>query len=341
MALDTKVDSFQIVVTLYFDKELLFVFIADLAPRAASRVVRHPLVDGHARCQRRHVHGHGHALLALVQILHTLDRVLLKKREKIEKKTRTKTARKRKRKEKKQKKNQLQVKRKAKKRSRPQPLLRHTIAQLTRSKSNNSHQSNNLHHRPLRHLVHLLHPQRNKKRRKKRDRHQSPSLRRQQVAATGNIRLRHHPKKRNGHPKEEKRIPPKITRKKKSEVIRHRRGEESGGILLLPLEESAVIRPHPREGREGKSRVPLLRGENEGSILGRHHLFGGAIKRRAPLPEEDENQIIPHHLLPRKGADSQTPPLLAAGSGERREDPHLPHHAGASDPALRLPLLVG
>lgn len=136
-------------------------------------------------------------------------------------------------------------------------------------------------------------------------------------------------------------MPPKIARKKRSEVIHLMRGDENGGILLRPLGESVVIRLHPLEGREGKCRVPLLRGENEGSILGRHHLFEDAIKKRAPLPEGDENQIIPHHLLPRKGADSRTPPLLAAGIDERKEDPHLRHHAGASDPAPRLQLLVG
>lgn len=136
-------------------------------------------------------------------------------------------------------------------------------------------------------------------------------------------------------------MPPKIARKKRSEVIHPMRGDENGGILLRPLGESVVIRLRPLEGREGKCRVPLLRGENEGSILGRHHLFEDAIKKRAPLPEGDENQIIPHHLLPRKGADSRTPPLLAAGIDERKEDPHLRHHAGASDPAPRLQLLVG
>lgn len=136
-------------------------------------------------------------------------------------------------------------------------------------------------------------------------------------------------------------MPPKIARRKRKEVIHPKRGDENGGIPLRPLGESAVIRLHPLEGREGKSRVPLLRGENEGSILGRHHLFEDAIKKRAPLLEGDENQIIPHHLLPRKGADSRSPPLLAAESGERKEDPHLPHHAGASDLAPRLQLLVG
>lgn len=74
-------------------------------------------------------------------------------------------------------------------------------------------------------------------------------------------------------------MPPKIARKKRSEVIHPMRGDENGGILLRPLGESAVIRLHRLEGREGKSRVPLLRGENEGSILGRHHLFEDAIKK--------------------------------------------------------------